>query len=57
VTHGSVLGKVIIAVMKHHDQSKLERKDLPYTLSSLFVIIGSQARNLNSVETWKLSLM
>ena len=46
----SVLVRVIIAAMKHHDQSKFgeERVYLAYTSISLFIIEESQDRNLEA---------
>jgi hypothetical protein len=47
LSSGSVLVRVSIAVMKHHDPKQVgeERAYLAYTSTSLFIIKGSQDQN------------
>ena len=55
----SVFIRVLIAALKHHEQKASwgERIYLTYILTSLFIIEGSQDRNLNRAGTWGQELM
>ena len=59
LSSGSVLVRVSIAVMKHHDPKQVgeERAYLAYTSTSLFIIERSQDRNSSRAESWRQELM
>jgi hypothetical protein len=50
-----VLVRVVVALMKHHDQTQLgeEMIYLAYTSPAPFIIKESQDRNSNRTGTWK----
>jgi hypothetical protein len=55
----TVLVRVPIAVMKHHDQKQVREKSIHLAYSTTFRTIteGSQGRNLNLVGTWRQELI
>jgi hypothetical protein len=54
----SVLVRVTIAVMKHHDQNQVgeEKVYSIYTSTSQLIIKGSQNRNSSRAGTWRQEL-
>ena len=57
--HTSILVRVTIVVMKHHDQTQAEEERiyLTYTFTSQSIAEGSQDRNSNRREAWRQELI